>query len=296
MRWKLQTAGGLIGIDNGALSVCLFVCFLSQVIDVVDDEQINGHLTFYVWNSGAKAFIKTRSIEDSRETYGSCARDRITLMSLPATINHALPVITKAASKRRKVEAALVEEDAWEDRVDAGEGESKEGREEVEQMEVPKEVSFGWEAPAAAAGADFVRVGSDASAASQAASPAVAAPQDGLAQDPGARGGAAGEQQGGGPGVGRGEDDETFGSIFVEMSRETMSSRGGVDAELSVQTTVAHVEQEGSTRTIGAKGELSFESLGTTVGGANNEKSFESLDGVDEDGGGLKDREFESEK
>jgi hypothetical protein len=59
---------------------------------VVENEKVNGHLTFYVWNNGAKNFVKTRSIEDSRDAYGSCARDSVTLESIPAIVNHPLPV------------------------------------------------------------------------------------------------------------------------------------------------------------------------------------------------------------
>ena len=77
---------------------------------VVENEKINGHLTFYVWNNGAKNFVKTRSIEDSRDAYGSCARDSVTLESIPATVNHPLPVAKLRVTGKTRLRTHAIDE------------------------------------------------------------------------------------------------------------------------------------------------------------------------------------------
>jgi hypothetical protein len=58
-----------------------------DVMEIVADEKIHGHLATYTWSSGLKSLISTEA-SGAKKPYGRCTKDPITLKSVPAVVNH----------------------------------------------------------------------------------------------------------------------------------------------------------------------------------------------------------------
>lgn len=87
----------------------------TDLLEVVADEEQNGRLADFVWNSGLKQFVH-QPYDPTVVPYGRCSKDVNTLQSLPAVINHKLTWSVRLEKRQKMLQSHVkVEEEPNED-------------------------------------------------------------------------------------------------------------------------------------------------------------------------------------